>query len=127
VPLYHVDTPTAEIDVYYFYGVEGTIDQRRRLVELPDRRPDGLAVDVEGGIWVALFGAGEVRRYTPDGHVDEVVEVPTPAVTSCAFGGPDLGELYITTGRAGTDDDHAGAVLRCVPGVVGQPTVPFGG
>ena len=130
--LYHVDTPTARIDAYDYDVADGSVGGARRPIELPGLRPDGLTVDAEGGIWVALFGAGEVHRYAPDGTRTEVVEVPTPQATSCAFGGDGLDRLFVTTANVGNgattgDDGEAGAIFVCTPGVVGRPVVAFAG
>jgi sugar lactone lactonase YvrE len=125
--MYHIDTPAAGIDAFSYDVAEGSISERRRIVELPDHRPDGMTVDAEGGLWVAMFGSGRLHHYTPEGVLAEVVEVSTPQVTSCAFGGPELDELYITTARVDVDDPDAGAVFRCTPGVTGRPARPFAG
>jgi sugar lactone lactonase YvrE len=63
-----------------------------------DGMPDGLAVDTDGCLWVALAGGGAVRRYAPDGAVVEQVDLPVAFPTSCAFGGDDLTDLFVTTG-----------------------------
>jgi len=85
--------------------------------------PDGLTVDSEGSVWVALWGGSEVRRYAPDGRLALTVDVPAANVTSCAFGGPDLRTLYITTaagpGRSG------GALFACQVAVPGLPANPY--
>jgi sugar lactone lactonase YvrE len=84
-------------------------------------------------VWVALFGGGEVRRYRADGTVDRRVRLPMTPVTSVAFGGDDLGDLYVTTGRYKLSDEAlaeqplAGALLRFRPGVRGRPQHVFGG
>jgi sugar lactone lactonase YvrE len=87
--------------------------------------PDGLCVDAEGCVWVALWDGGAVRRYTPSGELDRVIALPVPRVTACAFAGPGLTDLYITTARVGLDAPHplAGSLL-VVPGAgrgVAQP------
>jgi sugar lactone lactonase YvrE len=70
-----------------------------------------------------------VHRYTPEGVLDVRVELPVQQVTSCAFGGPGLAELYITTSRSGLPGGTgaAGSVFRCVPGQTGLPPLPFAG
>ena len=66
-------------------------------IDPADGSPDGLTVDAEGGVWVALWDGWTVRRYLPDGSVDREIRLPVSEVTCPAFGGPDLDELYITT------------------------------
>jgi sugar lactone lactonase YvrE len=96
--------------------------------------PDGLTVDAEGCVWVALFGGSAVHRYTPDGDLLAVVPIPAAQVTACTFGGPNLDRLYITTSREGLDDAAqatqplAGALFSVdVPGVRGLPALEFTG
>ena len=91
--------------------------------------PDGLALDDEGGVWVALWHGAAVHRYRADGRLDAVVELPVELVTACAFGGPALDELYITTSREGltSRDPAAGALFTVRPGVRGLPCTPFDG
>jgi len=89
--------------------------------------PDGLCVDVDGCLWVALYGAGQVRRYDPEGFLDTVVTLPATRTTSCAFGGPDLSTLFITTSRLGLDgagraaQPLAGRVFAVSTGTSGRP------
>jgi sugar lactone lactonase YvrE len=94
---------------------ESGLSNRRSFVELArdDGRPDGLTVDADGGVWVALNHSGTVRRYTPAGTLDAVVEVPARQVTACAFGGPDLTDLYITTSREGLAEGWIRSQERC--------------
>jgi sugar lactone lactonase YvrE len=125
---YHNDTATYSICVYD-YDRDGGLSGRRVFASL-ENRPDGLTVDVEGGVWTALSDGGAVRRYTPDGRLDVVIEVPTRKVTACTFGGDRLGELFITTSREGLepgDDPLAGALFRALPGVSGLPVREFAG
>ncbi|MFE1833494.1 SMP-30/gluconolactonase/LRE family protein [Streptomyces sviceus] len=124
--MYYVDSPTRRVDV--FDHENGQVSGRRTLVEIEDGAgfPDGLTVDADGCVWVALWDGGAVRRYTPDGELDRVITLPAPRVTACAFGGPDLTDLYITTARVGLDAPHpvAGSLL-VVPGAgkgVQQPS-----
>ncbi|WP_030900483.1 SMP-30/gluconolactonase/LRE family protein [Streptomyces sp. NRRL S-474] len=99
--MYHNDTPTRRIDV--FDHADGKVSGRRTLAEIEVGAgfPDGLTVDAEGCVWVALWDGAAVRRYTPDGELDRVIPLPVPRVTACAFAGPDLTDLYITTARVG--------------------------
>ncbi|WP_436499736.1 SMP-30/gluconolactonase/LRE family protein [Actinokineospora sp. HUAS TT18] len=84
--------------------------------------PDGLCVDADGGVWVALFGGGALHRYAPDGELVGVLRLSESHPTNCAFGGPGLDELYVTTARRSSTS--SGALLRVDPGVTGVPTTP---
>jgi sugar lactone lactonase YvrE len=132
---YYVDTMTLRVDAFDYDLDSGAISNRRPLVTLSpnEGHPDGMCVDEDGCIWLALSGAGQIRRITPAGAVDRTVRLPLSRVTSCAFGGPTLDELYITSHSALMSDldreaePNAGALLRCVPGVRGLPSNPFAG
>ena len=81
-------------------------------------------------MWVALSNGGQVRCYTPAGRLAEVVEVPARKTTACAFGGPHLDILFITTSREGLEpgtDPLAGALFRASPGITGLPVREFAG
>lgn len=128
---YYVDTETRRVDVLD-YDPDGGLTGRRAFVEVPtsDGQPDGLTVDADGGVWVALYGGGAVRRYTAGGRLDEVVEVPARQVTACTFGGARLDELFITTSREDLepgDDPLAGSLFSADVGVSGVPARPFDG
>jgi sugar lactone lactonase YvrE len=126
---YYNDTATYGIDVYEYDGDTG-LSGRRLFAATEPYRPDGLTVDGEGGVWVALSNGGAVRRYTPDGALDEVIELPTKKVTACTFGGPGLDELFITTSQEKIDvdtDPLAGSLFRAKPGVTGLPVREFSG
>jgi sugar lactone lactonase YvrE len=130
---YYNDTPTRTVSV--FDHEDGELVGRRDFVSLRDEdegagHPDGLCVDAEGGVWVALFGGSAVRHYTPDGRLAEVVELPVSQVTACTFGGAGLRELFVTTSAEGLDrgrEPLAGALFSFTPGVAGLPTLPFAG
>lgn len=123
--VYYVDSPTHRIDVFDFDGETGTLSARRTLVSIPQEAgmPDGLTVDGEGGVWVALWDGGALHRYSSSGVLDAVVELPVSRPTSCAFGGGDLADLYITTSAMDVDQAAAGALFRVRPGVTGLPTL----
>ncbi|MEU5080196.1 MULTISPECIES: SMP-30/gluconolactonase/LRE family protein [Streptomyces] len=127
--MYYVDTPTRRVDVFD-YDSEG-IRNRRPLAEVEEGAgyPDGLAVDADGCVWVALWDGGAVRRYTPDGTLDRVISLPTPRTTACAFGGPTLTDLYITTARTGLDAPHplSGSLLVIPNAGKGLPQPAFAG
>ena len=127
---YHVDTPTGRIDGYAFDSVTGRFGRRRTVAEVSGGDPDGMTIDAEGGLWVALWDGGAVHRYSPDGELTEVIGVGARQVTSCAFGGDDLDRLYVTTSRHGLDngeDPAAGSVFVVEPGVRGVRLSGFGG
>lgn len=126
--VYYVDTPTQRIDVFDFDGATGALTGRRPLVTIPQDSgmPDGLTVDAEGGVWVALWDGAAVHRYTPAGLLDAVIELPVSRPTSVAFGGENLTDLYITTSAVQVAEAGAGALFRARPGVVGLPTLCFG-
>ncbi len=125
--MYYADTPTGRIDVF---DTDGTGLAGRRLfaaVEDTPGTPDGLCVDAEGYVWVALWDGAAVRRYAPDGTLDRTVDVPVRRPTSCAFGGPELTDLYVTS--SSLDDAHplAGSVLVLPDAGRGLPQPPFAG
>ena len=129
---FYVDSPAGGIDSFAFDGARGELGERRRFAEIESHLglPDGIAVDAEGGVWVALWDGGEVRRYAADGSLDAVVPLPCGRVTACAFGGDDLAELFITTSRlelAEGVDPQGGSLFHCEPGVRGQPVLEFAG
>jgi sugar lactone lactonase YvrE len=125
---YYNDTPHGAVSVLDY--VDGDLVDRRDFARIDSGHPDGLCVDADGGVWVALWGGSAVRRYTADGRLDEVVEVPASRVTACTFGGPGLRELFITTSAEGADrqdEPLAGALFSVEPGVAGMPALPFTG
>lgn len=131
---YYVDTVTRRIDVFDFDGSDGSFHNRRPFVELGDDvagAPDGMTIDAEGGLWVALWGGGAVRRYDSEGRLSELVDVPGVTHTSAAaFGGPDLDTLYVTSSRQHLPDDaepQAGAVFVVQPGVRGARLHEYAG
>jgi sugar lactone lactonase YvrE len=131
---YYADSNSGRVDLFDTDQDTGALGGRRTFVTVPeaDGIPDGLTLDAEGCVWLAVWGSGELRRYTPGGRLDTVVRLPARQVTSAAFGGGDLGTLYITTAREGytetelTEQPHAGDVFACVPGVTGRLPFLFG-
>jgi sugar lactone lactonase YvrE len=125
---YYNDTDSHRTDVFD-YDADAGLTRRRPFAEIPGR-PDGLTVDAEGGVWVALSDGGQVRRYTAEGAVDAVIKLPVTKVTACTFGGPRHEQLFITTSREGlaaTAEPQAGALFRAVPGVTGLAVREFAG
>lgn len=128
---YYADTATHRIDVFDDAGESG-LTSRRPFVDLSGEalRPDGLTVDAEGAVWVALSNGGEVRRYTATGKLDTILKMPVHKVTACTFGGLELDRLYITTSREGRppgENPAAGSVFQVVVGPLGRPTREFAG
>lgn len=127
---YHVDSLHRTVD-------ELTLDDKgfpvsERTIATFDVLPDGVSVDMEGGIWVALWDGGGVVRLSPSGEIDCRIDVPGGWITSCAFGGADLRTLYITSATVDLDDARrranpsAGSLFACRPGVAGRGYTPFG-
>ncbi|MFR9728297.1 SMP-30/gluconolactonase/LRE family protein [Saccharopolyspora sp. MS10] len=124
---YYADTPTQRVDAFTYRG--GELVDRRPVVRVPPEAgaPDGLTVDAEGCLWVALWGGAAVRRYAPDGEPMAVVELPVPRVTACTFGGPALADLFVTTSRQATDVRRypaAGALFVVRDAGRGLPVLP---
>lgn len=126
--LYSVDTGSHVVWCRPYDAYSGTWGPRRHFLTISDGSPDGLSVDRNGGIWVAVWGAGEVRGFTPDGHHTSTVRVDAPYVSCPTFAGPDLQTLVITTAIDDLDEeqrrDHpgSGALFTAQVGVGGQPT-----
>ncbi|PRY35243.1 SMP-30/gluconolactonase/LRE family protein [Umezawaea tangerina] len=133
--MYYIDTPEKRIDVLDYDVETGEAKARRPLcaIEGTAGGPDGLTVDADGCVWVALWGGAAVRRYTPDGRLDREIPLPVDQPTACCFGGDDYTDLYVTSARTGLDEGAlaarplSGSVL-VLPGVgVGLPSSAFAG
>ncbi|RFS81958.1 SMP-30/gluconolactonase/LRE family protein [Actinomadura spongiicola] len=115
--MYYADTPTRRIDVFDLDD-SGLPTDRHTFTSVTGL-PDGLTVDTDGCVWTAIWEGGAVHRYTPDGGLDLVIDLPVPLTTACAFGGPNLHDLYITS---------ADGPLFVVPDAgQGLPPTPFAG
>lgn len=133
--LYYVDSAAGGVTAFQRNPETGDLRHPQRLVEVPtaDGVPDGLTLDAEGCLWVAVWGAGQVRRFSPEGILIGAVEVPAQQVSSVAFGGSDLAQLFITTARVGLDQvelagsPRAGDVFWCDSGTTGRPAPRFQG
>jgi len=121
--MYFIDTPTREVVALEYNSDTGGIGRGHTAVAIGEGLgdPDGMCIDAEGGLWIALWGGSAVHRYV-DGRLAAVIEVPTPLVTCPAFAGSELDQLVITTASAGLDSDAtdgAGHLYVANPGVVG--------
>ncbi|WP_368413938.1 SMP-30/gluconolactonase/LRE family protein [Falsiroseomonas sp.] len=134
--LYLADSARRRLDVFDFDAARGTLANRRPFVTLAEGEgvPDGLCVDAEGGVWIALWDGWRVVRHAPDGRLDRVIHLPVPRPTSCAFGGADLGTLYVTSARVRlsaaqlAEAPLSGSVFAIDPGGArGQPEHDFKG
>lgn len=133
--MYFIDSARQGVDVFDFDLATGSVSNRRRLVTIDSAAgiPDGMTVDAEGNLWVACFGGRAVRCYSEAGRQIGMIDVPVSQVTSCAFGGPGLAELYVTSARYRMSAEQlrneplAGATFVCRPGVAGLPANGFAG
>jgi len=107
--LYHTDTPLRR--VYAFdLAPDGTLANKRVFLQMPEgSRPDGMAVDSAGCLWICLFGAGRIERHAPDGKLTGVVRFPCTNITKLAFGGGDLRTAYVTTAWKGLSPEQRAA------------------
>src|SRR5947209_11369217 len=131
--MFNVDTLRRVIYVRRYDAASGVVGDRRVHLRFSDRFPDGIAMDSADHLWVALWGAGEVRRYSPDGELAERVTVPAPHTSSLAFAGNDLKQLVITTATAELTERQlveypdSGRLFVLTVEVAGQATVPWCG
>lgn len=133
--MYYIDSVANTVRAFDYELATGNISNERVVIRTDGLGlPDGMAIDAEGMLWVAHFGGSCVRRWNPHtGQVIGVIELPASQITACAFGGPDLATLYITSAAIGLDDaarqrePHAGGLFMTNPGVKGVPTFRFVG
>jgi sugar lactone lactonase YvrE len=130
--MHYIDTPTQRIDAFSYLPLTGEIGDRWPEIHIPPEAgaPDGMTIDAEGGLWIALWGGAAVHRYL-DGRLERVIKLPVSQPTSCCFGGESLDELYITSARQGLSahqrrtEPLAGALFRVRPGVRGIAPAAF--
>jgi sugar lactone lactonase YvrE len=133
--MYFIDSATQGVDVFDYDVNTGSVDNRRRLVTIERAQgiPDGMTTDERGNLWVACFGGAAVRCFSPSGDQLGEVLLPVTQVTSCAFGGPELADLYVTSAAYRLSpgelrrQPHAGATFVCRPGAMGMPSSAFAG
>jgi len=134
---YYIDTPTFEVAAFDYDVDTGNISNRRAAIQIDSDlgSPDGMAIDEEDMLWIAHWGGGKVTRWNPKtGKLLETINVPHASlVTSCAFGGPDLDELFITTATVDLNEKQrssqtlAGSIFRVRLDVKGVPAFCFKG
>ena len=132
---YFTDSGARQIWAYDFDLDAGTVSNRRIFVQFErgEGVPDGMTVDTEGGVWVAMWDGWCVRRYRADGTLDRAVSLPVPRPTSCTFGGDDMKTLFVTSARIRLSAKHlseaplSGSVLSIRTEVEGQPDRIFQG
>lgn len=127
--MYHTDS--AARTIYAFdLAADGTVSNKRIWLSFVDDwgSPDGMTTDAEGCLWVAHWGGGRISRFTPDGDRLRSIALPASNITSCAFAGPDLDRLFVTSAAVGREDEAtAGALFEVDPGVPGAPAPAFAG
>jgi sugar lactone lactonase YvrE len=131
--MYHNDS--ARQLTYVFDLADGQPGERRIFLQFKEGEgyPDGMTVDSEGCLWIAFWDGWCVRRYSPGGEWLETLKMPVARPTSCAFGGLDLDQLYITSASVGLDQaargmqPNAGGLFMVTPGVRGLDDAPFAG
>jgi sugar lactone lactonase YvrE len=131
--MYLADSGPRVVHAFEFDVETGTIGEGRVLIAVAEQvgTPDGLTVDLDGDLWVAIYGGGRIHRYAPDGRLRQELPLPAAQSTSCAFAGPLLNRLYVTTATEGWSDEQrredpaAGLVYRFDTDVVGRPATPF--
>lgn len=132
---YYIDTPTREVKAFDYDVASGEIANPRVIIHIPDSLgwPDGMTSDTEGNLWIAIWGGAQVTRWNPNtGKLLEQVHVPALHTSSCAFGGEDMNELYITSARKNLGEDDlkkyplSGGLFKVVTKVEGMRTFEFG-
>jgi sugar lactone lactonase YvrE len=129
--MYLADSMTNDLLHAPFDADEGSVGEFETLCKVDRGLPDGLTVDADGFIWVAVWGGSELRRFSPAGELTAIVPMPVSKPSSCAFG-PD-GTLYITSARSGLSEEqlgtqpHAGSVFALATDTRGVPVRPFAG
>jgi D-xylonolactonase len=132
--MYHSDT-ARQLTYVFDVDPQGNATNRRTFLQFNegDGYPDGMTVDSDGCLWIAFWDGWCIRRFSSDGELLQTVEIPAARPTSCAFGGPNLDRLYVTSARIGLDEEalamqpNAGGLFMLSPGVRGLQDAPFAG
>jgi len=134
--MYYIDTLTSAVRAFDFDMETGAIRNERTAIRVPEEmgHPDGMTIDAEGMLWIALWGGGQVGRWNPDnGELLTSISCPVSLTTACAFGGKELDTLYITSavddlsGEQLEKEPHAGGLFAVRPGCQGIAAYRFGG
>lgn len=131
--LYSIDTEARTVFRRPWDVTTGEAGPRETHIELSDGYPDGMTIDAEDHLWIAVWGKGQVRRYSPAGELIRAIDVPAPFVSSVCFAGASLSTLVITTSNRDLDEagraqyPDAGRLFTIAPGVVGAPQPPWSG
>lgn len=131
---YYIDTPTCEIKAFDYDLNTGEIANPRTAIRVPESMgwPDGMTSDIQGNLWIAMWGGARVTRWNPHtGQLLEQISVPALQTSSCVFGGKNMNELYVTSARVGMNDDdlkkypRSGGLFRVLTNIEGMPTFEF--
>lgn len=131
--LYSVDSVPGTVWIRSYDAATGATGPRREWLRVTDGIPDGICLDAEGYLWLAIWGAGQVRRYAPDGQLAGIVDVPAPDTSSVAFVGEDLDQLLITTAAVDLAAEQlaafpdSGRLFLADVGVTGLAVTPWSG
>ncbi len=133
--MYFTDSGQGSIYAFDFDAGTGEIDNRRIFAQVnpADGVPDGLCVDSDGFVWSAHWDGWRLTRYDPNGRIDRIIGMPVPQVTSVAFGGDGLDQMFVTTARFGMSEAQlkeaplSGGLFMIDAGVTGLPEVPYQG
>ena len=127
--MYYIDTPSKKIRAFDFDNATSAISNERVLwdTSADASSPDGMTIDSEDRLWIAFCHGGKVVCFNPaTQQVEQQIDFPCIETTACAFGGADLGDLYVTTGiKPGLTEEHAGRLFVCRPGAKGVPAFAF--
>jgi sugar lactone lactonase YvrE len=131
--MYLIDSGPQVVRAFAFDPAAGTISGGRVLVTVAEGlgAPDGMTVDAAGDLWVAIYGGGRVHRYSPNGALRQALTLPAKQSTSCAFAGPGLNRLYVTTATEDWSEARrraepaAGLAYRFDTDATGLPATPF--
>lgn len=132
---YYIDTPTREVKAFDYDPATGQIANPRAVIRVPESLgwPDGMTADMQGDLWIAMWGGAQVTKWDPDtGQLLEQIPVPALQTSSCVFGGRHMNELHITSARKGMSTADlkkyplSGGYFKVITNVEGMPTFKFG-